>query len=207
MATKGKDKGKIKESVSVAVIGDKDFDALCKNINTKSEDLALDLHHAGLYCINQANLFNNAHPAQRLIEAIGDKQDIRRVARWMQAFGKLGVKKNLLVFKKRKDITPANAEGWLKKANEVPYWMYTPQPQLEITYDYLAMITSIVNKAANKGKIEEEGKQVTEKNVDVLEALNKILIAHAPAEEKQSAKAKAQSIAERVKTFEEPSHA
>lgn len=204
MATKGKGASAVQ---SIKVIADKDFAPLLKQISGKSNDLALDIHTAGLFCIQQANLHNNAGFAQQLIEAIGDKQDIRRVARWMQFYGKIAVKNNLLVFKKRKDITPANAEGWLKKANEIPYWVHTPQPQLEVTYDYLAMINSIVNKAINKGKLEEEGKTVTEKNVDVLDALNKILIAHAPAEEKQTVKAKAQSIADRVKTFEEPASA
>src|SRR5688500_2767950 len=197
-------KDKTVEVKGVTISADKVFDATVKRISKKAEDVSQDLHSAGLYCINQANQFNSADKAQRLIEAIGNKQDIRRVARWMQTFGKIGVKNNLLVFKKRKDITPANADGWLKKADATPYWELTPQPKLEVTFDYLAMLNSILNRAANKPKLEEEGKTVHEKNVAVLEEIKGIILAHTPKEDQDEIKEKAANIANRTKSFTEP---
>jgi len=156
------------------------FDKTLKNISGLAEALAVDVHNAGLYCLTQANIYNNANEGQRLIEAIGNKQDKQRVGRWLVFFGKFAVKSDMLVYKKRKDITEANAEGWVKRADEMPYWELTPQPKLLVTFDYLAMIQSIINRASKVTELEEEGKQVTEKNKDVLKELNKIMIAYAP---------------------------
>lgn len=152
-----------------------DFDKTLKNISGLAESLAVDVHKAGIYCLQQANIHNNADAGQRLIEAIGKKQDKQRVGRWLVFFGKFTVKNDLLVYKKRKDITPANVEGWLQRADEMPYWDLTAQPKLMITYDYLSMVKSIITKASHIPDLEENGKTVTVKNEGVLKELGKII--------------------------------
>lgn len=180
-----------------------DFDKTLKNISGLAESLATDVHKAGIYCLLQANIHNNVDAGQRLIEAIGKKQDKQRVGRWLIFFGKFTVKNDLLVYKKRKDITEANAEGWVKRADEMPYWELTAQPKLLVTFDYLAMIQSIINKAGKVHELEEEGKQVTEKNKDVLKELSKIMIAYAPKDKLPEVKKAAANLANKEVNVDE----
>lgn len=165
-----------------------EFNRSLVKISEKSESLAQIMHVAGVYALRQVNVEGNADAAMRLIEAIGDKQDVRRIGQWFTKFGKLGVKNNKLVYKKRKDITPANVEGWLKKASDTPYWALVAQPKLEVTFDYLAMVKSIVDRANKKDELEEEGKKVTEKNVGVLAKLADILVSFSQVEAQPVAK-------------------
>lgn len=180
-----------------------DFEKKLKSISGYAESLANEIHAAGVYCLFQANVHNNVDAGQRLIEAIGKKQDKQRVGRWLVFFGKFTVKNDLLVYKKRKDITEANAEGWVKRANEMPYWELTAQPKLLVTFDYLAMIQSIINRASKVTELEEEGKQVTEKNKDVLKELNKIMVAYAPKDKLPEIKKQAAAIANKAVNIEE----
>ena len=177
------------------IITDKVFDATLKSVSKHAEDLSTAMHQAGLYCLHQCNVKNNADAGQRLIDAIGQKQDKQRIARWLVFFGKFTVKNGLLVYKKRKDITEANAEGWVERANEMPYWELILQPQLMVTFDYLAMIQSIINKASKVHELEEEGKQVTEKNQGVLKELSKIMVAYAPKDKLPEIKKTAANLA------------
>jgi hypothetical protein len=157
------------------MINDKQFNNTIKNIKKGSEELAQAIHEAGVFAIAQANLHGNDGFAQRLIEAMGKKHDTQRVATWLMKFGKLGIKQGVMVFRKRVDITPENAQVFIDNAEATPYWELTPQPQLKMTVDYLALLQGIVKRHTTAEESRKEGKEVTELHPEVLYSIKELL--------------------------------
>jgi hypothetical protein len=164
-----------KERTNMTTINEKQFNATIKAINGNSEALAQAIHEAGLFAIAQANLHGNDGFAVRLIEAMGKKHDAQRVATWLMKFGKLGVKKGIMVYRKRLDITPENAQSFVDKADATPYWELTSQPQIKMTIDYLALLHSIVKRHSTAEESRKEGKEVTELHPEVLAQVKELL--------------------------------
>lgn len=158
------------------MINDKQFNSTIKAIKGNSEALAQAIHEAGVFAIAQANLHGNDGFAQRLIEAMGKKHDAQRVATWLMKFGKLGIKKGIMVFRKRLDITPENALSFVDKAEALPYWELTSQPQLKMTIDYLALLHGIVKRHSTAEESRKEGKEVTELHPEVLAQVKELLV-------------------------------
>lgn len=151
----------------------KTFDSNIKKISKQSDALAQLIHTTGLAAIELVNKTGDISWGSRLVDALGQKHDKRRVVAWLVRFGKFGWDKEKgLIFRKRKDITLANEAAMLQQASDTPYWVLTPQAQPKVTYDYLAMIKSIVNKA---DKVENSEKEIEEKNLHVLEALRHLM--------------------------------
>jgi hypothetical protein len=173
-----KDTKAIEAVQKVAVVkatNDKEFHVLCQRIKVSGDVLATTIHNAGLYALQQVNIHGQTHHGLMLIEAVGTKHDKVRILKWLMFFGKFGYKNKLLIYKKRKDIAPENVDNWLKRADETPYWDLTPQPEMEVTIDYLSMLKSIVSRHEGIPNLEEAGKKVTEKNVGVLAEVSKLL--------------------------------
>lgn len=166
-------------------INEKQFNATIKAIKTNSDTLAQAIHTAGLFAIAQANEHGNVGFGVRLIEAMGKKHDSQRVCTWLCRFGKFGVSKGVLVYRKRKDIDGTNLESWLAKAEATPYWELTPQKALVEKVDYLSMLHSIINKHKAMEKKQAEGKEVVENNVGILAEVEKLLAKFSPSEVKQ----------------------
>lgn len=157
------------------MINDKQFNTTIKAIKGNSEALAQAIHEAGVFAIAQANLHGNDGFAVRLIEAMGKKHDAQRVATWLMKFGKLGIKKGVIVFRKRLDITPENAQSFVDKAEATPYWELTSQPQLKTTIDYLALLHGLVKRHETAEASRKEGKDVTELHPEVLDEVRAML--------------------------------
>lgn len=146
----------------------KTFEKNLKTIAAKSDELAQLIHETGLAAIALVNSSGDTAWGVRLVDALGRKHDKARVVAWLVRFGKFAWNKDKgLIFRKRKDINPATLESFLQQANELPYWDLTPQPQPKVTFDYLSMIESIINKS-KKAAEGEEGKVFEEKNTAVL---------------------------------------
>ena len=145
------------------MINDKQFTSTLKIIKDGSDKLADSIHSAGVFAIAQANLHGNDGFAVRLVEAMGQKHDAKRVVIWLTKYGKLGVKHGVIASRKRKDITPENAQSFIDKAEETPYWILTTQAQLKMTIDYLALLQGLVKR---HGTAEEKRKECfPERNV------------------------------------------
>ncbi len=158
------------------MINDKQFNTTIKAIKGNAESLAQAIHEAGIFAIAQANIHGNDGFAQRLIEAMGKKHDAQRVATWLMKFGKLGVKKGVMVFRKRLDITPENAQSFVDKAESMPYWELTSQPQLKMTIDYLSLLHGIIKRHNTAEESRKEGKEVVELHPEVLAQVKELLI-------------------------------
>jgi len=157
------------------MLNEKSFNAAIKRIKTTSEEFAQTIHEAGIFAISQANEHGNVGFGVRLIEAMGKKHDRSRVVSWLVKFGKFGVTKGELVYRSRKDITPANLDAMLAQAEAVPYWELTAERKLVETVNYLAMLKSIVAKHKLAQEKQAAGKQVDELHLDVLAKLEKVL--------------------------------
>jgi hypothetical protein len=153
----------------------KDFNKAIESIKNNAEKLAATIHEAGMFAIAQANEHGNTGFGVRLIEALGKKHNAKSVAKWLQTFGKFGVKKGELVYKARKDINATNLEAWLVKANATPYWELTPDTITIVKYDYLTMLKGIVAKHKKASELESEGKTVVENNVAVIAEVEALL--------------------------------
>jgi hypothetical protein len=167
------------------MINDKQFNTTIKAIKGKSDDLAQAIHEAGVFAIAQANIHGNNGFAQRLVEAMGKKHDAQRVVTWLIKFGKLGVRKGEIVFRKRQDITPENAQSFVDKAEALPYWELTKQAQLKMTIDYLALLHGLVKRHETAETSRKEGKEVTELHPEVLQQVKELLkkIGNTPKEQ------------------------
>lgn len=160
------------------MLNEKGFNAELKNISTTGEKFATSVHNAGLFAIAQVNEHGNANFGSRLLEAVGKKHDRQRIANWLMKFGKFGVKNGVLVYKARKDITPANLEATLAHAEATPYWELTPEKKLTETVNYLQLLKGLVAKHKNAEAKVAAGKQVDELHLDVLADLEKVLEKH-----------------------------
>jgi hypothetical protein len=159
----------------MTTINEKQFNVTIKNIKKNADDLAQSIHEAGVFAISQANIHGNDGFAQRLMEAMGKKHDAQRVATWLMKFGKLGIKNGVMVYRKRKDIEPENAQSFIDAAEATPYWELTPQPQLKMTVDYLSLLHGIVKRHETAEANRKEGKEVTELHTDVLAQVCELL--------------------------------
>ena len=154
------------------------FNNAIKQIKGQSENLAQAIHDAGLFAIAQVNEHGNDGFGVRLIDAMGKKHDTQRVVNWLVKFGKFGVKNGVLIYKNRKDILPENLPTWIENADKTPYWELTPQKKIVEKVDYLAMVASIIKRHQKVEKDNLEGKEIEEKNIDVLKDLSLILEKH-----------------------------
>lgn len=159
----------------MATINEKQFNTTIKAIKSNAESLAQSIHDAGVFAIAQANIHGNDGFAVRLMEAMGKKHDAQRVATWLMKFGKLGVKKGIMVYRKRLDITPENAQSFIDQADTTPYWELTIQPQLKMTIDYLALLHGLVKRHETAETSRKEGKEVTELHPEVLAEVKAML--------------------------------
>jgi hypothetical protein len=157
------------------MINDKQFNSTIKAIKGNSEALAQAVHEAGVFAIAQANLHGNDGFAQRLIEAMGKKHDVKRVEKWLMFFGKLGIRKGLMVFRKRIDITPENAQSFVDKAEALPYWELTKQEHASTTVDWLNLLHSLVKREVSVNEKIKEGKEVTVLHPEVLAQVKELL--------------------------------
>lgn len=175
------------------MINEKGFNAALKRIKTNADTLAQAIHEAGLFAIAQVNEHGNDGFGARLVEAMGKKHDAQRVVTWLCHFGKFGVKNNKLVYRARKDITPDKLDSFLKNAEVTPYWELTRQPDLKFKVDYLSMLTSILKRHEKAEELRDEGKEVDESNVAVLDEVKAIIAKYQEAAKKATA-APAQDI-------------
>lgn len=157
------------------MLNEKQFNSTLAAIKKTADNLAQDIHAAAIFSIAQANEHGNIGFATRLVDAMGKKHDAQRVVNWLVHFGKIGVKKGLIVFRKRKDINAENLEAILTQANDCPYWLLTPQKKLVENVDYLAMLASMVKKHQRIESGETEGKEYTEKNTGILPEIQAII--------------------------------
>lgn len=165
------------------MLNEKGFNGAIKTIKATGEKFAEAVHDAGIFAIAQVNEHGNDGFGQRLMEAVGKKHDRQRIANWLMKFGKFGVKNGVLVYKARKDITPANMDAMLEQANNMPYWELTPEKKLTETVNYLQLLKGIVNKHKTAQAKQAEGKQVDELHLEVLAKLEKVLESCKHAEE------------------------
>ena len=157
------------------MLNEKGFNATLVAIKKQSEGLAQAIHDAGMFAVQQVNEHGNIGFGVRLIEAMGKKHDAQRVVNWLVHYGKFGVKKGEIVFKARKDITPATIDAFITKANENPYWVHTPQKKLVERINYLTLLESMVNKHKAAQKKIEGGEQVEELNAGLLPEIEAII--------------------------------
>ena len=151
------------------------FNKVLSSISKSSDTLANEIHIAGLYALKMVNESGQSGPASRLVTALGEKHDMNRVVKWLCHFGKLQWAKGQIVYKKRKDITEATADGFMERATETPYWKLTAQTKPSHTFDYLTMIKGILRQHKKANQLEGEGKIVSEKNVHFLKQLETII--------------------------------
>lgn len=157
------------------MMNEKGFNSALKVISTTGDKFAQAVHEAGLFAIAQVNEHGNSGFGVRLLEAVGKKHDRQRIANWLMKFGKFGIKNGVLVYRSRKDITPANLEATLEQADALPYWELTPEKKLVETINYLSLLKAAVMKhKAAEAKI-AEGKQVDELHLEVFADLEKLL--------------------------------
>jgi len=154
---------------------EKMFNSTIKAIKTLSENLADDIHDAGLFALTQVNEHGNDGFCVRLVEAMGKKHDAQRVVNWLVRFGKVGVKDGHIIYKNRKDITPETLPAWIEKAEATPYWELTPQKKLIERVDYLASLAAIIHKHKAMEKKAAEGAQVEELNVGVIKEVEALI--------------------------------
>lgn len=133
-------------------------------IKEQGEKFAAAIHESGLFALSQVNEHGNSGFAVRLLEAIGTKHAAKRVQHWLVTYGKLTIKEKKLVYLKRQDITEANLDAWLEKADKTPYWELKAEADIKTSLDFAAMLGSIIRQATKAEKAKAEGKEVEFKN-------------------------------------------
>lgn len=157
---------------------EKSFNVTLKTIAAMGEKLADNIHAAGMYAIKQVNEHGNDGFAQRLIDAMGKKQDVKRVEKWLCTFGKFKMKGTKLVYLARKDINETNLDIWLEKADATPFWELTEQEHHKFSVDYLMILKQAIKKHEKAEALTVEGKEVEEKNIGLLADIQALLAKH-----------------------------
>lgn len=157
------------------MLNEKSFNGALKAIKGQSEKLAETIHEAGLFAISQANEHGNDGFAVRLVEAMGKKHAAQAVVTWLCTYGKLGVKKGVLVYRARKDIVPENLDAWLVKATEHPYWEKLEKKELAFSVDLLAGLENLLNRYSQAKTKEAEGKEVNIAHAEMVNAIVKMV--------------------------------
>lgn len=156
------------------MINEKDFNNKLTIIKNSGEAFAQNIHEAGLMAIEYSILHGDVGFGARLMEALGKKHDAKRVERWLCHFGKFGMKQGKLVFRKRGDLKSETLEAHMGGANAMPYWELTPQTHYKMTFDYLSILRSAIKQHEKAEKMKNEGKEVDEKNIAVLEQMKEV---------------------------------
>lgn len=149
-------------------LNEKTFNTILKKINKTSEQLARDIHDAGMFAIFQANQFGNVGFAERLMEAIGRKHDAQRVAKWLVKYGKIAIVKNKVTYRNAKDINPETFDAVLAEAEATPYWELTPKTNVTVSLDILSRLEAILHSVENMHKKQSEGKDVVIEHEEIL---------------------------------------
>ena len=161
------------------IIDELGFRVLLTTITKEADEMANNIHAAGMYALKQVNCDGNYNFASLLIDALGKKHDKKRVIAWLTFYGKLSNTKDKgLVYRKRKDIVSENVEAWLTRADKTPYWEHTPQEEGSFSVDYLSMLISIFNKHNRAEELKGTGKAVKETHIGVLEEIKAIIKRH-----------------------------
>lgn len=151
------------------MLNEKSFNATLKAITKNADQLAAQIHDAGMFALLQANQHGNTGFAQRLIEAMGKKHDAMRVARWLVHYGCMTITKGEVKYRKRKDITsPEHFDANIEAAEQSPYWVLTPQGDVTVKIDVIARLEGIVRSISNAHKKQAEGKEVQITHEDAL---------------------------------------
>jgi hypothetical protein len=122
--------------------------------------VANEIHEYGLFALQQANEHNNITYGKLLIDALGKKADVKRVEKWLFAFGKFGMKGTELVFRDRKDIKPETIDAVMAKASSTPWYDYSEVEHASFKVDYLAILKSAMAKHKKAAQLQAEGKEV-----------------------------------------------
>ena len=160
----------------MTTINEKQFNTTLKAIKTNADNLAQSIHEAGVFAIEQANLHGNDGFAQRLVEAMGRKHDVKRVEKWLMKFGKLGIRKGIMVYRKRLDITHENAMSFVAQAEAMPYWDLTKQSHATMTVDWLNLLQGFLKRDETISNNIKEGKEVTVLHPEVLAEVKALLV-------------------------------
>ena len=156
-------------------ITEKSYNQNLNIIKVTGEKFAQSVHEAGLFALYQVNIHGNATFATRLMEAVGRKHDAKRIEKWLCYFGKLGMKKNVLIYKARKDITPENVDAKLKEAEEIPFWDLTVQEHHKEVADIITLLQHIPKRIAALQQKEIAGADVEIRNLSALNEVNSLI--------------------------------
>lgn len=168
------------KSVQTESVNAKNFATKLKALEKTGISYGDAIHAVAIYVLRQVNYGTNFSPVALFMDALTTRHDKARVQAWLIKFGKCTMKSGKLVYKNRKDLTEANMDANQDRAVITPYWELTAQPVAKVTFDYLAMLTSIVNKADKVTELEQEGKTVTQLNVGLLENIRKLVESSKP---------------------------
>lgn len=156
-------------------ITEKSYNQNLKVIAVTGERFAQAVHEAGLFALHQVNIHGNSTFATRLMEAVGRKHDAKRIEKWLCYFGKLGMNKQALVYKARKDITPENVDAKLKEAETIPYWELTVQEHHKEVADIITLLQQIPKRIIKLQQKEAAGAEVEIRNLSALNDVNSLI--------------------------------
>jgi len=136
-------------------------------IRVALSQVADEIHEYGMFALQQANEHNNITYGKMLIEALGKKADVKRVEKWLLAFGKFGMKGNELVFRDRKDIQAEKIDAMLEKANAMPWYDYSDVEHATFKVDVLSILKGALAKEKKAAQLQAEGKEVEVKHANL----------------------------------------
>lgn len=147
-----------------------EYKDLLNSISKNAETLAADIHKAGMYALQQANVYNNMAAGIDLVKAVGHKHSAERVKAWLIMFGKFKIKNGELLSSSKKQLS----EDWQELADNTPYWKLNkegvPKP---VVIDYMKAVESLLNRAE---KLADNEKEFSEVNLEFKEKLQALFI-------------------------------
>lgn len=147
-----------------------EYASLLAIISKNADSLAADIHKAGMYALQQANVYNNMAAGFDLVKAVGRKHSAERVKAWLVMYGKFKIKNGELHSSSKKQLP----DDWEALAEATPYWELNkegaPKP---IIIDYMKAVESLLNRAE---RLADNEKEFSEVNLEFKEKLQALFI-------------------------------
>ena len=143
-----------------------EFNKKVSTIKRHSEGLANDVHECAMFALEQANMYGNTDPANKLISALHHSQRKQALVAWFEDLSKAILQEDkTLKYSKGKQIailiagnkTEFTPEEAIVYGDSNPYYDYTHEQKPPTSFDVLKSVEALIRKIE---RYTTEGKQV-----------------------------------------------
>lgn len=145
--------------------GKEAIEAAITSIQTNGKKLDLDIHVAGVSCLNHINEHGDVTLLNRLVAAMPKGSRVNALRAWAEDFGRVSYNTDTNVFDFDKKSKPTD----LVKAAETSWTEYKPESKY-VPMDFRAKLTVLLNEAVKRSALDKGDKIDEDLLKDVAEA-------------------------------------